>query len=96
MKLLREWIGSLPGPPVLPPPEISPRGGNFSQPVDVTLKTEPGAKIFYTLDGTVPTTSDLPYDKPVNISAPTIIRARAFKPGFTKSITSQQIFLFGG
>jgi uncharacterized repeat protein (TIGR03806 family) len=96
MKLLRQWIESLPGPPVLPPPEISPRGGNFSQPVQVVLKSEPGAKIFYTLDGTVPTTSDLPYEKPVQISSPTILRARAFKPGFTKSITTQEIFLVGG
>ena len=96
MKLIREWIESLPGPPVLPPPEISPRGGNFPQPVEVTLNSELGAKIFYTLDGTVPTTSDLPYDKPFKISAPTIVRAKAFKPGFTKSITVQQIFLIGG
>ena len=96
MKLLRQWIESLPGPPVLPPPEISPRGGNFRKPVEVTLKTEPGAKIFYTLDGTVPTTSDLPYEKPIKIAAPTILRAKAFKPGFTKSITAQEIFLVGG
>jgi uncharacterized repeat protein (TIGR03806 family) len=96
MKLLRKWIGSLPGPPVLPPPEISLRGVNFPQPVEVTLKSEPGSKIFYTLDGTVPTTSDLSYDKPFKISAPTIVRAKAFKPGFTKSITVQQIFLIGG
>ena len=96
MKLLREWIESLPGPPVLPPPEISPRGGHFPQPVEVTLKSEPGAKIFYTLDGTVPTASDSPYEKPIKISAPTIVRAKAFKPGFTKSVTVQQIFLIGG
>jgi uncharacterized repeat protein (TIGR03806 family) len=96
MKLLRQWIDSLPGPSVLPPPEISPRGGNFSQPVKVVLKSEPGAKIYYTLDGTVPTTSDLPYEKPVQLTGPTILRAKAFKPGFTKSITAQQIFLVGG
>ena len=95
MKLLRQWIESLPGPPVLPPPEISPPGGNFSQPVAVALKSEPGARIFYTLDGTVPTTADLPYDQPVEISAPTIVRAKAFKPGWTKSITAQEIFLIG-
>jgi uncharacterized repeat protein (TIGR03806 family) len=96
MKLLRQWIQSLPGPPVLPPPEISPRGGNYSQPVDVTLKSEPGAMIRYTLDGTVPTTSDLLYQTPVRLSSPTILRATAFKPGFTRSITSQEIFLVGG
>ena len=52
MKLLRQWIESLPGPPVLPPPEISPRGGNFDKPMEVTLKSEPGATIHYTLDET--------------------------------------------
>ena len=93
MKLMRQWIESLPGPPVLPPPEISPRGGNYDQPVKVTLKSEPGAAIRYTLDGTVPTTSDLLYEKPLQLTGPTILRAKAFEPGFTKSITSQGIFI---
>jgi uncharacterized repeat protein (TIGR03806 family) len=95
MELLRQWIESLPGPPVLPPPEISPRGENHEKPVVVVLKSEPGAKIFYTLDGTVPTTSDLLYEKPVQLTGPTIVRAKAFKPGFVKSITAQEIFLVG-
>jgi uncharacterized repeat protein (TIGR03806 family) len=96
MNLLRQWIESLPGPPVLPPPEISPRGGNFTGPVEVGLKSEPDATIRYTLDGTVPTTTDLLYEKPIPLNGPTILRAKAFKPGFTKSITAQEIFLFGG
>ena len=96
MNLLRQWIESLPGPPVLPPPEISPRGGNFLSPPEVTLKSEPGADIRYTLDGTVPTTSDLLYEKPIRLNGPTILRAKAFKPGFTRSITTQEIFLIGG
>jgi uncharacterized repeat protein (TIGR03806 family) len=96
MKLLRQWIESLPGPPTLPPPQISPGGGNFTRPVTVTLKSEPGATIRYTVDGTVPTSSDLLYEKPVQLTGPTILRARAFKPGFTKSIPAQQIFLIGG
>jgi uncharacterized repeat protein (TIGR03806 family) len=96
MALLRQWIESMPGPPVLPPPDISPGGGNFAQPVAVTLKSEPGATIRYTLDGTVPTSSDLVYEKPVQLTGPTILRAKAFKPGYTKSITAQEIFLIGG
>ncbi len=96
MNLLRQWIESLPGPSVLPPPEISPRGGNFDKPVEVVLKSEPGATIRYTLDGTVPTTSDLLYEKPVQLTAPTILRAKAFKAGFTKSITTTEIFIIGG
>ncbi|MGD0088133.1 MAG: chitobiase/beta-hexosaminidase C-terminal domain-containing protein, partial [Verrucomicrobiota bacterium] len=93
---LRQWIESLPGPRVLPPPEISPRGGNFEKPVAVTLKSEPGATIRYTLDGTVPTTSDLPFENPIQLNGLTILRAKAFKPGFTKSITAQEIFIIGG
>jgi uncharacterized repeat protein (TIGR03806 family) len=95
MKLLRQWIESLPGPPTLPPPEISPRGGKFDRPVTVTLKSEPGAEIRFTLDGTVPTASDLRYEKPVQLTGPAILRAKAFKPGFTKSITVQEIYLVG-
>ena len=94
MKLLRTWIESLPGPHVLPPPEISPSGGNFSRPVEVSLKSEPGAKIYYTLDGTVQTQADLLYAKPFTLSDPTIVRAKAFKPGCTKSITAKEFFLF--
>ena len=93
-KLLREWIQSLPGPYVLPPPEILPPGGNFSKPVEVALKSEPGAKIYYTLDTTVPTTNDLAYVKPFTVAEPTIVRAKAFKPGCTKSITAKEFFLF--
>lgn len=96
MALLRRWIESLPGPPVLPPPEISPPGGNFTNAVTVVLKSEPGATIRYTVDGTVPTTSDLLYEKPIQLNGATILRAKAFKPGFTKSITTQGMFLFGG
>jgi len=93
MKLLREWIESLPGPPVLPPPHISPKGGNYDKPITVTLAAEPGAIVRYTLDGTVPTPSDLLYQKPVPLTGPTIFRAKAFKEGSTESITSQEIFI---
>jgi mono/diheme cytochrome c family protein len=94
VKLLREWIESLPAPHVLPPPEISPRGGNFSRPVEVSLKSEPGARIFYTIDGTVPTTGDQLYEKPFTLAEPAIVRARAYKEGFTKSIGAKEFFLF--
>ena len=96
MNLLRQWIESLPSSPVLPPPEIPPRGGNSAKAVEVILKSEPHATIRYTVDGTVPTTADLLYEKPIRLTGPTILRAKAFKPGFTKSITTQEIFLVGG
>ena len=96
MRLLRQWIESMPGPPVLPPPEISPPQGRYERPVEVVLKeAEPGAGIRYTLDGSLPTGADPLYEKPILLSGPAILRAKAFKPGFTKSITAQQVFVIG-
>jgi uncharacterized repeat protein (TIGR03806 family) len=96
MRLLRQWIESLPGPPVLPPPEASPPQGRYEQPVEVVLReAEPGAAVHYTLDGSLPTSADPIYEKPIRLSGPAILRAKAFKPGFTKSITVQQVFVIG-
>jgi hypothetical protein len=96
VELLRQWIDSLPGPPVLAPPQILPAGGTFGGAVEITLsESEPGADIRYTLDGSAPGRSDLHYDQPFPISASTVVRARAFKPGFTKSITAQEVFAVG-
>jgi uncharacterized repeat protein (TIGR03806 family) len=95
--LLKEWILSLPGRPVLDPPAMAPAGGSYPQPVSVELKeTEPGADIRYTTDGSAPGPSDPRYQGPIRISGPTVLRARAYKDGFTRSITSQQVFVVGG
>ncbi len=92
LELLREWIGSLPGPPVLPPPAISPSGSGDAKSATVALRGAPGASVRYTLDGSVPTATDASYERPFRIVGPTVVRARAFKAGFTKSVTAQQIF----
>ena len=34
--LLRQWIGSLPGRQVVPPPQIAPAAGNYAKPIKVT------------------------------------------------------------
>ncbi len=94
--LLQAWIESLPGPKVLPPPEITPLGGDYRKSVTVHLKvSEPDASIRYTLDGSVPTKADLLYEQPIAVVSPTVVRAKAFKPGFTKSITAQEVFSVG-
>ena len=94
--LLREWILSLPGRDVLPPPSIAPGGGSFAGPVTVSLSSsETGAEIRYTLDGSAPGTKDARYDRPIHIEGPTVLRARAYKDGFTRSVISQQIYLVG-
>jgi hypothetical protein len=75
---------------------MSPRGADFKGPVEVKLsQPEPGASIHYTLDGSVPTKSDPVYEKPLKLNGPTVLRTRAFKAGFTKSITAQEVYVIG-
>jgi uncharacterized repeat protein (TIGR03806 family) len=94
--LMRQWIESLPGREVLAPPRIAPAGGNFGKAVVVTLDAaEPGADIRYTLDGSEPGPSDVRFDKPIKLTQTTMLRARAYKDGFTHSITTQQLFVIG-
>jgi uncharacterized repeat protein (TIGR03806 family) len=96
VKLLQDWITSLPGRPVLAPPTVSPQGGTFAAPVEVSLAVgEPGADIRYTLDGSVPGQADMRYEKPIKLAEPAVLRARAFKEGFTRSITAQEVFIVG-
>lgn len=93
LALMRQWIESLGGKPVLSPPEILPAGGDYTAPVTVTIKTDQsGASIRYTLDGSVPTAADLLYEKPIELRGPTVVRAKSFKSGCTKSITAQEVF----
>ncbi len=96
VKLIDEWIMSMPGRPVLDPPAIAPAGGSFDAPIEVTLaEPEPGTQIRYTLDGSVPGPSDLLYDKPIKLTGPAVLRTRAYKDGFTRSIITQEVFIVG-
>jgi uncharacterized repeat protein (TIGR03806 family) len=96
VQLLRDWITSLPGRPVLEPPAMSPAGGTFSASIEISLTdSEPGADIRYTLDGSVPGLSDARYAGPIKLDSPAVLRARAFKDGFTRSITAQEVFIVG-
>jgi uncharacterized repeat protein (TIGR03806 family) len=92
--LMRAWIESLPGRPVLDPPTIMPPGGAFQRPPKVTLHAnEVGAEIRYTLDGSEPGTSDALYERPLNLPGSAVLRARTYKSGFTHSITTQDVFI---
>lgn len=91
LALLRQWIESLPGPPVLSPPEIRTESKGQTASMEVVLAhPEPGVTIHYTTDGSSPGASDPLYEHPFIVDYPAVVRARAFKPGFTRSIASQQ------
>jgi mono/diheme cytochrome c family protein len=94
--LLSQWILSLPGRAVLDPPTLSRPGGTYNAPLAVALQdSEPGAAIHYTLDGSEPDASDPLYQAPIEITDTKIVRARAFKDGFTRSITAQEVYTIG-
>jgi uncharacterized repeat protein (TIGR03806 family) len=93
-RLLREWIESLPGRRVLPPPVIEPGGGEFRQPVRVKIRAnDPDAVIHYTLDGSLPFKSSPVYSAGIQLDNPTTVRARVFKEGMTPSICVQETFV---
>jgi hypothetical protein len=91
--LLREWIASLSGPPVLAPPTIAARDGRSTVPVTVEIRhPDRGATLRYTLDGSAPTRMSPAYTGPILLERPTTLRARAYRDGHTRSITAQQTF----
>jgi uncharacterized repeat protein (TIGR03806 family) len=93
LAVVAAWINSLPGVPALDPPSILPPGGTFYGPVSVTL-TPPvsNATMYYTLDGSLPTSSSATYSVPLNISNSLTLRANAFAPGFTNSVAANAVF----
>ncbi len=74
-------------------PTISPKGGTFTSAQKVTISTRTeGATIYYTLDGTTPTTSSREYDDTIQISSSKTIKAIAVKDGMTKSSVATATF----
>src|SRR5207247_1039462 len=65
---------------------FSPRGGSFVGSVTVTLSTTTsGASIYYTTDGSTPTTASSAYTGPVPLTTTTTLRAMAAASGMSNS-----------
>ncbi len=74
-------------------PSISPNGGSYTSVQTVTLAdTTPGATIYYTTNGTQPTTSSATYTGPITVSSSQTIEAMAVAPGYVQSATSSAAF----
>ena len=75
-------------------PVISPNGGVFTNSQTVTLTNSfGGAIMYYTLDGTAPTTNSLLYSGPFVINQSTLVRAVATYPGSPYSATASASFI---
>ena len=76
-------------------PVISPNGGTFTATQSVTLSTTTAsASIYYTLDGSTPTTSSTLYSGPISISTDTTLNAIATAAGYSPSSVSNATFTF--
>jgi hypothetical protein len=67
-------------------PTFSPAAGSYGSPQTVTISdTTSGVTLFYTNDGTTPTTSSAVYNAPITVNSTETIKAIAAGGGFTNS-----------
>lgn len=78
--------GEVTAMPVVETPTFAPAGGTYTEAQNVTIAcATDGATIYYTLDGTDPTTSSLVYTTAIAISATKTVKAMAVKSGMANS-----------
>ncbi|MGH3426132.1 MAG: chitobiase/beta-hexosaminidase C-terminal domain-containing protein, partial [Mycobacteriales bacterium] len=85
-------------PPAAATPTLSPPPGSFTSPQSVTLAdTTPGAVIYYTTNGTVPTLNSSLYTHgtPLPISSTTTLEAIAIASGYSNSAVSGGTYTIG-
>jgi outer membrane protein OmpA-like peptidoglycan-associated protein len=79
-----------PAPKPAVAPAFDPVPGDFASAQSVTLSTPtPGASIYYTTDGSAPTTASSPYSGPIRVESATTLRAMAVAPGAPESSVSE-------
>ena len=72
--------------PTLPAPTFLPAPGTYTSPQSVTIgDATAGASIYYTINGTTPTTSSTKYGSPITVSATETLQAIAVETGYTNS-----------
>jgi hypothetical protein len=74
-------------------PLFTPPGGSYSTTQSVTIKDGTrGAAIYYTLDGTIPTTASKVYSVPISVAATETIKAIAVAPGYATSAVGTAVY----
>ncbi len=82
--------------PGAPPVVVTPGSGRFAGPVTVQLQAPVGrATVYYTLDGTDPTTEGQAYTAPVAVAETMLLRAVALHDGVPVSAVTTATYLVG-
>ena len=79
--------------PSAPPPLFSPTPSTFGSPQSVKLSNTLNLPMYYTSDGSIPTTSSIPYSGPILVSMNTTINAITAAYGYLTSPVSSGTFL---
>lgn len=66
-----------PAPVDVAEPTFSPEAGTYTEPVEVTLTAEDGLTIYYTTDGSEPTTASTRYEAPFTLTETATVQAIA-------------------
>ena len=70
-------------------PTITPAGGTYYEAQNVTISAEEGSTIYYTLDGSNPTTGSNVYSTPISIAETATLKAIAVKGEKTSPVASE-------
>ena len=93
VQVMAAWINTLGGTPALAPPILTPAAGLFTNSVTLTLQPpDTNAALYYTLDGSLPTTNSAPYHGPFNLSSSAVVMANAFESGYVNSVAVSGVF----
>jgi hypothetical protein len=73
-------------------PVISPSGGTYNAALTVTITASAGASIYFTTNGSAPSTSSPLYSSPITVSSTTTVEAIAVESGYQNSSTTSATF----
>ena len=91
--LMGNGDGTFANLPTAATPLLSPSGGTYVSSVVVTLTdSSPGATIYYTTDGSTPTTASTQYTGPISVTQITTIRAIAVAPDYAPSAVASATY----
>ena len=75
-------------------PEFTPEAGTYEAPQSVTITAQQGATIYYTTDGTDPTTESAVYNEPIAVNDGTMtIKAIAVMEGWNNSEVAEATYI---